>query len=249
MVIGIFGKRDEDNPHLLEDQVEGRFIAGDVGFRVLGRVTVPTPQIVVAENSLIFVNEGKIGAIVFGIVEDVNEGFFFEGDSDLKAISPSFDDRKTSLRKDGHGLLSDSVLKLREFLSGIHSLRPWLGLAKFPYGSQEILFLHLPSLPLHKVTFDLMGVLIRNSVFLPGMSEVGKSQAVLRLKAAKCLITGSKLVLKACSGQVFQFRFQIHPWGEVLEYAEESIAEQDGWHGLLPGCKPSPKPEGNQETL
>jgi len=187
---------------------------------------MPTSQVIVPKNSLTVVDESKISTVVLGVVEDVDESLVTKLDPNFKSVPPSFGNRRGSFRKNCRGRLSNSVLKLRKLLFRIHGLWPWLGLIKFSHRSQKVFFFHMPGFPLHEVAFDLVGVFVRNFALLPGLGKVGEGEPVLRLKVAERFITGSKLVLKAFSSQVFQFRFQIRPWGEIFEHPEEFVAER-----------------------
>ena len=118
------------------------------------------------------------------------------------------------MRKNIRDRLSNPVLKLSELLVRIHDLWPWFELVKLSDGSKEVLFLHVMGFPLHKITLDLVGVLVTNFLLLPSPLEVSKDEAVLCLKAAKRLITLSEAGVQAFSRQIFQFCFQIHAWAK-----------------------------------
>lgn len=191
---------------------------------------MPTPKIIVAEYSLTIVDQGKVATVIFGVVKDIDKGPFSEFKPDLEEIFPFLVDGERRFREYVRSFSSDPVFKLRKFSLGIYHLRSCFRLVKLPHDSKEILFFHLPRLPLHKVTFYVEGMFARNLTFLPGASEVGKGQAVLCLKAAERLVASLKFMFKALSRQVVQLRFRICPWDKVFEYAEEFIAERYSWH-------------------
>jgi hypothetical protein len=144
---------------------------------------------------------------------------------------------KDSMRKNVRSRLSNPILKLSEFLVRVYDLWPWFGLAKFSHRSQEVSFFHMPSFPFHKVTFNLMGMFVRNFILLPGLSEVSEGKPVFRFKVTQGVVTRAKLVLQIFSRQIFQFRFQICSWGEIFQHAQEFIAEGYCLHELLRSTK------------
>jgi len=60
-----------------------------------------------------------------------------------------------------------------------------LRLAKCSHRGKKLFFLHMPGFPLHKVALDLVGVLVRNGISLPGGNKVRKCQPILRFKTAE----------------------------------------------------------------
>jgi hypothetical protein len=186
---------------------------------------MPTSQIVVAKNALIFVDEGKISTIVLGVIEDVGKNLVAQFDPNFEAIPPFFGHGKDSMRKNIRSRLSNPILKLSEFLVRIHDLWFWFGLVKFSYRSKEIFFLHMAGFPLHKVSFDLMRMFVRDFIFLPGLSEVSEGKSVFRFKVTKRLVTCVNLVLKIFSRQIFQFRFQVCSRCEIFQHTQEFVAE------------------------
>lgn len=196
---------------LQKDLIKRRFAARNVAYWVFGRMPMPASQIVVTENPPTVLNEGKIGTVVLGIIKNVDKSLLSEFNSDFKEVSPSLNNSEGGFGESRRNFLSDSVLKLGELVFRVHFLCTWLRLVELPHSGQEVLFLLLVCLPLHKVTFDFMGVFVGDSPFLPGPSKVGKGETVFHLKAAEGFVAGVQMVLQAFSGQVLQLCCQIYP--------------------------------------
>lgn len=248
MAAGTFKRHVENHFHLLEDLIKERFIAGSMRLRIFDRVAMPDAQIVVAKDALVVVDKGKVGTVVFRVIEDVDESLGAQFDPNCEAIPPFFGDGKDNMRKNIRSCLSNPILKLSEFLVRIHDLWSWFGLVKFSHRRQKVFFLHLPSFPLHKVTFDLMRMLVWDFVFLPGLNEVSKGKPIFRFKAAQLFVTCANLVLQVFSRQVFQLRFQIDSWSEVFKDADKFVAEGYSLHELPRAQKPRGCLRTSQET-
>lgn len=73
VLVGIFRRRVENRFHLLEDLIKDRLITGRMSLRICDRVAVPAAQIVITKDALVVADQGKIGAVVLGVIEDVDE--------------------------------------------------------------------------------------------------------------------------------------------------------------------------------
>ena len=97
-------------------------------------MAMPASQVVVAEYPLIFVDEGKISAIIARVVKNVDEYFFAQIDSHLESESTPVDNGQDSIRKSDNGCLPHLVFKPGDLPAGVYTL--WLRLrqTKLPRG-------------------------------------------------------------------------------------------------------------------
>ncbi len=81
---------------------------------------MPFPEIVIAEDTLAFMDKREISPVILRVVKDVNEHFLAEFNSHLQAVSPSCGHRQDCFGEGRYSLLPNLDFKSVEFLPCVH---------------------------------------------------------------------------------------------------------------------------------